>query len=110
MDNKEYNEFINNIIEPFQELEKLQIIELEKVRLLIKEYIENNNQDEEEISHLFDLLLDLTYWFGNKIKDTYYTLINYVKTFNSELAIDYENFFKEIVPEEEIKLVKELPQ
>ena len=110
MDNKEYNEFINNIIEPFKELEKLQLLELENTKLLIEEYIKNNNQDEEEISHLFDLLLDLTYWFGESIKDTYYRLLNYVKTFNFELANDYESYFKEIVSEDEIKLIKELPQ
>ena len=47
------------------------------------------------------MLVDLLYWFGEKIEDLYFELVNYSKKINIDIANDYEKIYNEIMNEEE---------
>ena len=63
--------------------------------------IKNNFKDKKRIEKDFDMLLDLAYWFGKEIEDLYYSLLDYYKKVDLDVAKDYEQFYLEIINEED---------
>lgn len=102
------NSFVESISESVNFLSELQEEQLSITTNKIEYVINIKVTDENFLAHLFDDLLNLTYWYGSNMNELYYKLLEYVKTFNLELANDYELYYLEIINEEEIPLKKEL--
>ena len=62
--------------------------------------LNNNVTDIDVIDKTFDKLIDLTYHFGEDIKDLYYSLLNYCKEINKDISQEYENIYLKIINEE----------
>lgn len=104
------NSLVSSISESVEFLSGLQEQELARVKNKIDYVIATKITDENYLAHLFDDLLNLTYWYGSNMNELYYKLLKYVGNFNLELANDYETYYLEIIYEEEIPLKKELKQ
>lgn len=101
MDNNIVDKLINELKEPMDELNTMQLTQLKFLRDEVNYIINNNIKDEKKIEKTFDMLVDLLYWFGEEIKDLYFKLVNYSKKINIDIANDYENIYTEIINEEE---------
>ena len=95
------DKLINDLKEPMAELNNMQLTQLNFLRDEVNYIINNNIKDEKKIEKAFDMLVDLLYWFGEKIEDLYFELVNYSKKINIDIANDYEKIYTEIINEEE---------
>lgn len=102
------NSLVSSISESVEFLSNLQEEQLVTVTNKIDYVMTTKITDENYLSHLFDDLLNLTYWYGSNMNNLFYKLHEHVKSFNLELANDYETYYLEIINEEEIPLKKEL--
>ena len=96
----------------FQEIKKLinDLIEISGKQLdslseEVEEIIKYHVTSEYIISKLFDSILSLSFAKDEEVKNLFYKLLNYCYTFNSNLASDYENIYKEYYCDEEIKII-----
>lgn len=65
------------------------------------DYILNNNiKSVKKIENVFDRMLNIAFLDSEKVKDIYYILLDYYKQINEENALEYNNFFLEIINEE----------
>ena len=70
-------------------------IEIKESINLVNQIINSKNRNEEFISRVFDKMLSMGFVSEEEIKDIYFRLISYTKSFNSELSKDYERIFIE---------------
>lgn len=100
MNNKEkINELISNLKEPITELKRLQKIKLDMTKEKVKYIIKNKVRNEYEIEHVFDDLIDLTYWYGEEINELFYELLIYFRTLNINSSDEYEKDYSKIIKE-----------
>ena len=66
-------------------------------QILQHSVISNKISDKKEIEFTLDNILDLVYWYGENIKELYYSLLEYYKTINLNNARDYENIYLDII-------------
>ena len=95
------DKLINDLKEPMAEINNMQLTQLNFLRDEVSYIINNNIKDEKKIEKIFDMLVDLLYWFGEEIEDLYFELVNYSKKINIDIANDYEKIYIEIINEEE---------
>ena len=82
------------------EIKKLEILLDKKLDILkdkVDYIISNKISDKKEIEFTLDNILDLVYWYGENIKELYYSLLEYYKTINLNNARDYENIYLDII-------------
>ena len=91
--NNSFKDNVNYILE-------LNEKELKRLSKLVNEVINNRIKDEELLSNLFDYLLSLLFIDESKLRVVYYKLVNYVNTFNTDLAEIYDEFYKQDFMEE----------
>lgn len=96
---KVIDELVSSLKEPMKELGKLQKQKLTLEKENIEYIINNKIKNELEIEIIFDNLIDLTYWYGLEMKETYYKLLNYLKNINVKLSEEYEKYYLEIIEE-----------
>ena len=101
IDNNIVDKLVNELKEPMAELNNMQLTQLNFLRDEVNYIINNNIKDEKKIEKIFDMLVDLLYWFGEEIEDLYFELVNYSKKINIDIANDYEKIYIEIIYEEE---------
>ncbi len=96
----------------FQEIKKIinEIIEISSKQLdifseEIEEIIKYHVTSEYTLSKLFDSILSLPFANDEEIKSLFYKLLNYCYAFNNNLALDYENIYKEYYCDEDIKII-----
>ena len=86
--------------ELLKEIKKLEVL-LDNNLGMLKDkvdYISSNKiSDKKEIEFTLDNILDLVYWYGENIKELYYSLLEYYKTINLNNARDYENIYLDII-------------
>lgn len=91
---------ISNLKGPIKELQQLEkqklVLEKENIDYIINKKIKNKLKIEKSL----DNLLDLTYWYGVEMNETFYKLLNYLKTIDINLSKDYEKYYLEIIEEE----------
>ena len=91
--NNSFKDNVNYILELNEQ-------ELKRLSKLVNEVINNRIKDEELLSNLFDYLLSLLFIDESKLRVVYYKLVNYVSTFNTNLAEIYDEFYKQDFMEE----------
>ena len=91
--NNSFKDNVNYILELNEQ-------ELKRLSKLVNEVINNRIKDEELLSNLFDYLLSLLFIDESKLRVVYYKLVNYVNTFNTDLAEIYDEFYKQDFMEE----------
>lgn len=91
--NNSFKDNVNYILELNEQ-------ELKRLSKLVNEVINNRIKDEELLSNLFDYLLSLLFIDESKLRVVYYKLVNYVNTFNTNLAEIYDEFYKQDFMEE----------
>lgn len=93
------NKLVSNLKDPIQELQQLQkqklVLEKENIDYIINKKLKNKL----EIEKSLDNLLGLTYWYGLEMNETFYKLLNYLKTIDINLSKDYEKYYLEIIEE-----------
>lgn len=101
MNNKQkiIDELVSSLKEPIKELGQLQEQKLALEKENVEYIINNKIKSELKIERILDNLIDLTYWYGLEIKETYYKLLNYLKTINIKLSEEYEKYYLEIIEE-----------
>ncbi len=86
-----------------KEIKKLEIL-LDKKLYILKDKVDyiisNKISDKKEIEFTLDNLLDLVYWYGDNIKELYYSLLEFYKDIDLKAASDYEKFYLDIINEE----------
>ncbi len=83
-----------------KEIKKLEVLldnNLEMLKDKVDYIISNKISDKKEIEFTLDNILDLVYWYGENIKELYYSLLEYYKTINLNNARDYENIYLDII-------------
>lgn len=83
-----------------KEIKKLEVLLDNKLGMLkdkVDYIISNKMSDKKEIEFTLDNILDLVYWYGENIKELYYSLLEYYKTINLNNARDYENIYLDII-------------
>lgn len=102
---KELESSVDKLIEELKtsmvELNNMQLTQLNILKNEVDCIIKNAIRDKKRIEKDFDMLLDLAYWFGKEIEKEYYDLLKYYKKIDIEVAKDYEQFYLEIINEEE---------
>ncbi len=93
------DELVSSLKVPMKELGQLQKQKLALEKENIEYIIDNKIKNEIEIEKVLDNLIDLTYWYGLEIKETYYKLLNYLKNINVKLSEEYEKYYLEIIEE-----------
>ena len=86
--------------ELLKEIKKLEVLLDNKLGMLkdkVDYIISNKISDKKEIEFTLDNILDLVYWYGENIKELYYSLLEYYKTINLNNARDYENIYLDII-------------
>lgn len=83
------------------ERNNMQLTQLNILKNEVDCIIKNAIRDKKRIEKDFDMLLDLAYCFGKEIEKEYYDLLKYYKKIDIEVAKDYEQFYLEIINEEE---------
>lgn len=101
MEEEKINELISGLIEPLKKLQQLQLERLKIEEEHIKIIMKNRIQSESEIEKVLDKLLDLAYWYGEEIEETYYSLLNYFKNINQQSSEEYEKYYIDIIMEDE---------
>lgn len=91
---------IQDLLDLFNELNNMQVSQFKRIKKEVDLIIKNKYTDKKYIERIFDSLLDLTYWFGEKTKDMYYKLLNYYKTIDKCASNDYEKFYLDIITEQ----------
>ena len=82
------------------EIKKLEVLLDNNLGMLkdkVDYIISNKISDKKEIEFTLDNILDLVYWYGENIKELYYSLLEYYKTINLNNARDYENIYLDII-------------
>ena len=85
------------------EIKKLEILLDKKLDILkdkVDYIISNKISDKKEIEFTLDNILDLVYWYGENIKELYYSLLEYYKDIDLKSADDYEKLYLDIINEE----------
>ena len=100
MTDKIFNE-IKGYVEKLNELQK---VEFHIVKNKINNIIKNKVKDSNLISHTFDELLDLVWFYGDGVYNLYYKFLAYYRRIDKEAADDYERFYLEILDEDEERL------
>ena len=102
---KKLESSVDNLVEelktPMIELNNMQLMQLNFLKGEVDYVIKNSVKDKKRIEKDFDMLLDLAYWFGKGIEKEYYDLLKYYKKIDLDVAKDYENFYLELINEEE---------
>ncbi len=83
-----------------KEIKKLEVLLDNNLGMLkdkVDYIISNKISDKKEIEFTLDNILDLVYWYGENIKELYYSLLEYYKTINLNNARDYENIYLDII-------------
>lgn len=83
-----------------KEIKKLEVLLDNNLGMLkdkVDYIISNKISDKKEIEFTLDNILDLVYWYGDNIKELYYSLLEYYKTINLNNARDYENIYLDII-------------
>lgn len=83
-----------------KEIKKLEVLLDNNLGMLkdkVDYIISNKISDKKEIDFTLDNILDLVYWYGENIKELYYSLLEYYKTINLNNARDYENIYLDII-------------
>ena len=83
-----------------KEIKKLEVLLDNNIGMLkdkVDYIISNKISDKKEIEFTLDNILDLVYWYGENIKELYYSLLEYYKTINLNNARDYENIYLDII-------------
>ena len=86
--------------ELLKEIKKLEVLLDNNLGMLkdkVDYIISNKISDKKEIEFTLDNILDLVYWYGENIKELYYSLLEYYKTINLNNARDYENIYLDII-------------
>ena len=97
------NNEINNYI---KDINKLNKIELDNIKLDIDYIIKNKIKDINIIECLFDRMLSLIFVDTKIIYPLYFKLLNYYKNINTEYACEYEKIYHETFDEKVLKKVK----
>ena len=78
-----------------KEIKKLKVL-LDNKLVILKDKVDyiisNKISDKKEIEFTLDNILDLVYWYGENIKELYYSLLEYYKDIDLKSADDYESF------------------
>ena len=83
-----------------KEIKKLEVLLDNNLGMLkdkVDYIISNKISDKKGIEFTLDNILDLVYWYGENIKELYYSLLEYYKTINLNNARDYENIYLDII-------------
>ena len=83
-----------------KEIKKLEVLLDNNLGMLkdkVDYIISNKISDKKKIAFTLDNILDLVYWYGENIKELYYSLLEYYKTINLNNARDYENIYLDII-------------
>ena len=83
-----------------KEIKKLEVLLDNNLGMLkdkVDYIISNKISDKKEIEFTLDNILDLVYWYGENIKELYYSLLEYYKIINLNNARDYENIYLDII-------------
>ena len=83
-----------------KEIKKLKVL-LDNKLVILKDKVDyiisNKISDKKEIELTLDNILDLVYWYGENIKELYYSLLEYYKDIDLKSADDYEKFYLDII-------------
>ena len=86
-----------------KEIKKLKVL-LDNKLVILKDKVDyiisNKISDKKEIELTLDNILDLVYWYGENIKELYYSLLEYYKDIDLKNADDYEKLYLDIINEE----------
>ena len=83
-----------------KEIKKLEVLLDNNLGMLkdkVDYIISNKISDKKEIELTLDNILDLVYWYGENIKELYYSLLEYYKDIDLKSADDYEKFYLDII-------------
>lgn len=86
--------------ELIRKLNELKELEYKYILNDVNYILSNNIRSSKEIENLFDRMLNIAYIDPEKVQDVYYILLDYYKEINEEYALEYNNFFLEIIEEE----------
>ena len=105
MTEDEMTDKIFNEIKGYAEkLNELQKVEFHIVKNKINNIMKNKIKDSNLISHTFDELLDLAWFYGDGVYNLYYKFLAYYRKIDKEAADYYERFYLEILDEDEESL------
>ena len=86
-----------------KEIKKLKVL-LDNKLVILKDKVDyiisNKISDKKEIEFTLDNILDLVYWYGENIKELYYSLLEYYKDIDLKSADDYGKLYLDIINEE----------
>ena len=85
------------------EIKKIKVLLDKKIDILkdkVDYIISNKISDKKEIEFTLDNILDLVYWYGENIKELYYSLLEYYKDIDLKSADDYGKLYLDIINEE----------
>ena len=99
-ESKIITELVSSLKGPIKKIGQFQEQKLALEKENIEYIINNKIKNELEIERVLDNLINLTYWYGLEIKDTYYKLLNYFKNINVKLSEEYEKYYLEIIEED----------
>lgn len=88
---------MEELVKKIKKLEVLLDNNLGMLKDKVDYIISNKISDKKEIEFTLDNILDLVYWYGENIKELYYSLLEYYKTINLNNARDYENIYLDII-------------
>ena len=86
-----------------KEIKKLEVLLDNNLGMLkdkVDYIISNKIADKKEIEFTLDNILDLVYWYGENIKELYYSLLEFYKDIDLKSADDYEKIYLDIINEE----------
>ena len=85
-----------------KEIKKLEVLLDNNLGMLkdkVDYIISNKISDKKEIEFTLDNILDLVYWYGENIRELYYSLLEYYKDIDLKSADDYEKLYLDIINE-----------
>jgi hypothetical protein len=83
-------EFVHSLKPMIKSLQKQQRQNLKQLEPIVREAISSKNQEENYLGRLLDTLSDMAQFSGVG-QELYHELLNYIKTFNPELAQWYRD-------------------
>ena len=93
----------DELIDLLKEIGKRSENEIEEISNYIDEIIVLKIKDERTISYVFDSILSILFIDDDKKRMVFHKLSNYCRTFNKELADDYDEMLeKDLTDDEEL--------
>lgn len=87
------NKMVKKLEEPINNLNVINIEKLKQIKNNINLIVKYNIKDEKIIESIFDILLDLTYFYDDELNEVYFNFLDYYKNIDKESTEDYKKYY-----------------